>query len=362
MNNILITGATGFLGSELIKEILLSSDCGIYALVRAGNVNDAEKRLFSVLDGKINSKRSKKRIQVCVGDISKKGLGLEKNTADRLIDNVDVIFNSAALTILESPLDKIRKINVNGTKNVLDFALSCKKLNKVNHISTAYVAGKRIGVFKENDLNLDQEFNNTYEQSKFEAELLVNEYRGRGLDIDVFRPSIILGRYKDGATTNFQMFYQPLHIFSLELFDRIPAIKNSRANVINVDIAAKAIFLIASTGDTKNANYHIVSSKVLDFDYVVSLASEYFGFKKPEFVSLEKIDIRKEYSAIKRKMIKPYIPYFNYLAQFDMSNTMKRLDGEKFAFPEFDEKNFMRLFEYCANVKFIRRRQSVVTG
>jgi len=369
MSNILITGGTGFLGSTLINEILVSSNDTIYALVRGENIVTAKKRLFSTLkkatDKDLLDKTIEHRIKVYISDITQEKLGLEADVIHSLIDNTDVIFNSAAITDLNLPLEKIRKVNVNGAKNVLNFALLCKekgKLKKLNHISTAYVAGKEKKVFKEKDLDVGQQFNNTYEQSKYEAEKLIYEYREKGIDIDIFRPSIILGCYKDGRTTNFKMFYQPLHFFSLGLFDRIPAIENSKANIINVDIAAKAIFLITTSSGEKNMNYHIASPEIPIFGYVLDIASEYFGFKKPNFISTGKFDIQKEYSFVKRKMIESYIPYFNYVTEFDVKNTMRKLKKPKFMFPDFDERNFIRLFEYCNKTGFIKRKKKNVVS
>jgi thioester reductase-like protein len=302
------------------------------------------------------------------GDTTKANLGLDKKTLDNLTGTVDAIYHLAAITDLNNPIEKLRRVNVDGTKNVLDFAMQCKnrgKLKKVNHISTAYVAGKR-SLKKcrvmEDDLDLGQGFNNGYEQSKCEGEKCVNEYRKRGLDIDIFRPGIILGRYKDGVTTNFKMMYQPLHFFSLGLFDRIPAPAYNVGNLINLDVAAQAICSISSESNEKNMTYHVVSPETISLDYFLSMASEYFGFKKPEFVPVEKFDIYKEYTPVKRKMVEPYLPYFNYAAEFDMTNTLGAFRGKDFVFPEFDDANFTVLFEYCAKAGFIKRKNHAVIG
>lgn len=369
MKNIFITGATGFLGSLLIDEILSSSDDVVHTLVRGDSESDARSRLMKILNealGEAEVKKISGRIKIYVGDITDKNLGLDRNLMSRLIDDIDVIYHTAASTDLNVPLKKIRHINVDGTRNLLDLAASCVergRLKKVNHISTCYIVGTKRCVFKESDLDVGQSFNNTYEQSKCEAEKLVQEYRQRGLDIDVFRPSIVLGRYKDGMTTNFKMFYQPLHFFSMGLFERIPAAKDSMANLINVDIAVKAVHLIASSSKTKNMTYQIASPKSPRLEFVLDVASDYFGFDKLELVPLEKFNMDKEYSVTKKKMITPYIPYFNYFTSFDVRNTLNALKGHKFAFPEFDEVSFTKLYEYCVKAGFIKRKAShVVAG
>jgi len=367
MANIFITGATGFLGSLLIDEILSNTKDTVHALVRDKGVTPGRRRLISLLEdlrgGKKLGEKTKNRIKTYTGNITHNNLGLAAEAFKELAGNIDMMYHTAAATSLNSPLAKVRKANVEGTKNLLDFAALCAqkgRLKKVNHVSTAYVAGTKRCVFKESDLDIGQDFNNTYEQSKFEAEKLIHEYRKKGLDIDIFRPAIMMGRLKDGKTTNFKMFYQPLHFFSLELFERIPACEDSRANVINIDTVAKAIAKIAGAPNGKNMCYHIVSPNTPNFKFVLDVATDFFGFRKPGLVKLEDIDMRAEYSAIKRKMIEPYLPYFNYFTEFTMENGKARLEKEGFEFPELDRKNLTRLFEYCAKTGFIKRKKNVV--
>ncbi|MBN1353643.1 MAG: SDR family oxidoreductase [Candidatus Omnitrophica bacterium] len=364
MSNIFITGGTGFLGSSLVEEILSSSDDTVHVLVRGKNIDEARARLLSVLkelsDSNKLDKNLEERIKVYVGDITQENFGLSQKTAKYLIDTSDLIYHSAAITELNLSLEKVRGINVEGTRNVLDFALACKKngrLKKVSYISTAYVAGTKKCIFKEKNLDIGQDFNNTYEQSKYEAEKLANKYREKGAQIDIFRPSIILGRYKDGKALKLDMLYKPLRSFSLDLFTKIPVIEGSNINLINVDIAAKAIISITNNTKNANRNYHITSPKVSTLDYILDLASEHFGFKRPELVQWEKLDFYKDYSAVERKILEPYSPYFNYQTEFDMHNTLTELKKKEFAFPDFDKENFIRLFEYCDKVGFIKRKE-----
>jgi thioester reductase-like protein len=351
MLNIFITGGTGFLGAELIDVISKACpDCVIHALVRG-------------------SKKIKGRnIKNYSGDITRGNLGLGKNELNGLIGEIDVIYHCAGLTDINRPVSELRNVNVKGTKNVLEFATASKnkgRLKKVNHISTAYVAGtlgsKKCAV-TEDGLSDKHNFNNNYEQSKHEGETCINEWRAKGLDIDIFRPSIVLGRFSDGKTTNFKMMYQPLHFFSMELFDRIPEPHYDVGNMINLDIAVKAIYKISSVSKNRNMNYHITSPKTVSLERFLSIACSYFGFRMPQLVPPEDFDMEKEYTPVKRKILEPYLPYFNYGTKFDMTNTSSALSGSNFTFPAFDDANFTRLFEYCSKVGFIRRKTHVAVG
>ena len=177
--SILLTGATGFLGSHLLRTLILSEN-KVYVLVRSAKNKTATQRIIESLkfwDDNIPDNYLK-NISVIEGDITNNNLGLkETKTIDELCNETEIIIHSAAMTDLMTPLEIIRKYNVEGTKNILKLALKCKNIRKLCHISTSYVVGKKDGiVFDENMLDVGQEFNNTYEQTKFEAEVLCHEY------------------------------------------------------------------------------------------------------------------------------------------------------------------------------------------
>jgi thioester reductase-like protein len=357
--NILITGATGFLGSFLIKE-LLDKGYRIFALARSRNGLSAKQRVFNALkfvyENDWNQDSINLNLEVIEGDIIYPDLGIKNSKQkERTELETDIIIHSAALAELNLPLDVIRRINVEGTKNVLNFALKCKakgRLYKVNYISTAYVVGNKDIEFDETMLDVGQGFNNTYEQSKFEAELLVREYLKKGLGISVFRPSMIMGHSKTGKTNNFKLFYQPLHFFCNEIFYKFPGNLLCSQNLINIDIVALAISLLFESND--NFVYHIVSLSDIKVEYFMELASDFFGFKIPRFIPIEKFDLNW-LSPVQKKIVKPFIPYFNYKTKFVSNFTYARLNTYNFQNFEIDKINIMRVFEYCIKAGFINK-------
>ncbi|MBI5208225.1 MAG: SDR family oxidoreductase [Candidatus Firestonebacteria bacterium] len=156
IKTIFLTGATGLVGSYLLKTFL-KNNYKVYALARSKDNRNARERVFEVLkfwDKNVLLKKSNNLI-VLEGDITRKNLGLDKPNVDLLKREVEEIFHCAAETKFNAPLKEIRKINVEGTMNVLELAVKCSKngiLKKVNHISTAYVCGDYKGVFKEDKL------------------------------------------------------------------------------------------------------------------------------------------------------------------------------------------------------------------
>jgi long-chain acyl-CoA synthetase len=123
-------------------------------------------------------------------------------------------------------------INVSGTANVLDLCRRLPRLERVVHVSTAYVAGRSEGVFAESDHDVGQSFRNTYEQSKWEAEYLVAR---SGLPVTIVRPSIVVGESHSGWTPSFNVIYWPLQAFARGLVDRFPADPAGLVDIVPVD-------------------------------------------------------------------------------------------------------------------------------
>src|SRR5215207_1414149 len=205
---VLITGATGFVGREVLTRYLEQTDRTVYALVRADDAPAADKRLRDGLRSATGSDVAESpRLVAVPGEVS------------------DVI-HSAASVSFALPLDESRAINVEGTRNVVDFADQCADrggLHRLCYVSTAYVAGTHEGEFGEDDLAVGQEFRNPYEESKFEAERLVR-IRGKHLPVQIVRPSIVVGEKRSGWTGSFNVLYAPLKAFVKAVCRRSQAI------------------------------------------------------------------------------------------------------------------------------------------
>jgi len=289
---------------------------------------------------------------------------LRGSVIERLADEIDEIYHSAAIAEFRVPLNDIRKVNVNGVNNIMEFATLCSKNGKtirVNHVSTAYVAGTFRGLFNENDLDIGQKFNNTYEQSKYEAESVINAYRMKGLKVTIFRPGILTGDSQTGRTSNYKMLYQPLRFFSEELYSAIPANKDANENLIPVDVAAKEIITIANDSKSAGATYNITNPTPLKAGHFVDVASKYFGFRKPDFIPVEKFDMAT-LTYVQRILIEPFVPYFNYNPLFDTSNSTKILNTYNYKCPSIDDNMLLRLFRYCVESGFIKRKRNSVVA
>jgi nucleoside-diphosphate-sugar epimerase len=186
--NILMTGASGFLGRRLTHALTQQSGNRLYLLVRS---EKAEKRIVSQLGAREASK-----VQFVYGDVTQSLLG--QSTA-RLLDlsrKIDEVWHLAASTSFDDARRaEIEAINLDGTRNVISVLKGFGKLRMLYQMSTAYCCGRMRGAMPEDYFPRPPTFRNAYEESKYEAEQLV---RVSGLPAIVIRPSIIMGDSRDG--------------------------------------------------------------------------------------------------------------------------------------------------------------------
>jgi dTDP-4-dehydrorhamnose reductase len=206
-DGVLLTGATGFIGMELLARYLERTDRRVYALVRGADERAAARRMERTLCSLFGAEHPyAERVVTVRGDLARPGLGLRDDGA-WLAQQISEIVHGGASVSFELDLEGSRAINVEGTRRVLELSERCHArggLRRLSHISTAYVAGDHAGCFSEDELDVGQSFRNAYEQSKFEAERLVVDARAR-MPITVLRPSIVVGERDSGWTTSFNV-------------------------------------------------------------------------------------------------------------------------------------------------------------
>jgi long-chain acyl-CoA synthetase len=193
------------------------------------------------------------RVRAVAGDLLEPGLGLSLRRRDELAEHVDEVIHSAASVSFSLPLAEARAINVAGTRRVLELAACIQRrsgLHRFVHVSTAFVAGTHRGVFGERDLERGQGFNNSYERSKWEAEVVVRAHRAR-LPVQVFRPSIVVGDERSGWTPSFNVIYTPLRAYAAGTLPMVPARRSAPVDIVPVSYVARAILQLGDAGAGK---------------------------------------------------------------------------------------------------------------
>jgi len=356
---IFLTGATGLIGSYLLKH-LLNENSKVYALAQDRNNKNADERVKNLLnfwDPEI-SQISLNNLVVLKGDITKKDLGLNKKIKTLLQKEINEIFHNAAITEINRPLKEVRETNVNGTKMILELADECTrkgKLKKVNHLSTAYICGDYKGIFKESDLDVGQKFKSTYEQSKFESEHLIEEYRQKGLWIDIFRPSIVVGESTTGKIFGFRNIYQLMHLCKSEIFDTLP-ILDSYVSLVPIDFVVMAICKISVHAKKRNESYHIFPKRQISLTDIVDSASEIMRFKNPRKVSSADFNINK-LTAVQKRILQNSIFGINYVVKLNSHHTVDVLKGYNFNMPEFSVENFSEILRCFIEDKTVLKKE-----
>ncbi|MGI8429819.1 MAG: SDR family oxidoreductase [Solirubrobacteraceae bacterium] len=331
---VLLTGATGFVGMELLARYLERSDRSIIALVRADSDAGARARIDAVLSNLFGAQAAKYagRVQAVAAELTAPGMGLAPGRGVELAERVSTIVHSAASVSFTLSLARARAVNLDGTRRLLDFAqlaVDHGGLDRYGHISTAYVAGTHDGPFAECDLDVGQRFRNSYEQSKYESEQLVRSQPG--LPFTIMRPSIVVGDRRSGWTSAFNVLYWPLRAFARGLFTAVPAIASAPLDVVSIDYVADAVHELCEREGGIGETYHLTASaSASTVGELALLASSYFDRPLPKVLSPgEFAEHEHEGSAAQRSAIESseaYFPYFAIRTVFEDAATRKCLE------------------------------------
>jgi thioester reductase-like protein len=301
---VLLTGATGFLGMEVLARLIERDDVEVICLVRAPSTAAAKARIDDLYAQLYDEPPPGiARVSVVAGDVSVDGLGLSDGDRDELLARVSAIVHCAASISFDLPIETAHETNTVGPVRMLELARELADrggLRRHVHVSTAYVAGRYQGHFSESDLDVGQGFRNTYEQSKFAGEQAIAKAAG-DLPLVVARPSIVVGDSRTGWTPAFNVIYWPLRAFSRGLMDEVPVDPLGVADIVSIDYVAEALIALLEL-DEVSGNVHLVAgSSAITNQELIELACRQFDRPPPRLVA--HADSTPDQAAV-------YLPYF----------------------------------------------------
>ncbi|MFA6033362.1 MAG: SDR family oxidoreductase [Myxococcota bacterium] len=346
----LVTGFPRFMVRNIVDEILRQDESGVIGLL----VQEKHRREAISFIKKLDAVR---HVRVLTGDVANMHLGLSSEEYKVLSKNVTTIFHAASIAYPGVPPAQAMRVNIEGTQNMIEFALDCPRLRRFNHFSSAFVSGDRTGVVTEAELDCSQHFNGHLYKSKFLAELEVRRAMGR-LPVSVFRPSMIVGHSQTGETDRLDGFYLLVKMVIDPSFNvPLPVPMNGQAplNAVPVDFVARAAVRISSMDGMEGRTFHLVDPVPLNVGQVLDKLAERAG--RPRLMTVPVapwlISTMARINWISRRS-PAYVNAMEILGRYtiyDSRNTASALEGSGVFCPSFSS---------CVDrmVDFVRTRVS----
>jgi len=362
---ILLTGATGFLGHFVLRDLLARGQ-RIVAVLRSP-LDDSTNRLKALMA----------QVGVNLSDhLSSGQLTLvEGSMPDHLPEPewgpTDAVLNCAAsLQLFSNGNDDPFKTNVAGTEAIIAWA-NRHNVKRIHAVSTAYTCGWNSGVIREDFHRTPPEFQTDYEKSKWQAESLFEQWSGEsGRKLTIFRPSFLVGDSQTGYTTQFAGFYQFARLVSVlknQYHDpnngaktyiplRIPGRPDDPQNIVPVDFVAGIIAEVVKKPAFHGRIYHLTNPEPPTNDLMKRCYEDYFGlhggyFADPDEVigecSTPESLLWDEYHVLTSRVVNTPL--------FDASNTREVMKASGMSFPVLNRDRIFMLFDYAAACGWGRR-------
>ncbi|HDN25914.1 MAG TPA: PfaB family protein, partial [Thioploca sp.] len=369
--SIFLTGATGFLGTFLLYELLHQTQADIYCLVRSPNVHFGQMRIQNNLASYFSLNEDfHSRIVPVLGDLSEPLLGLSSEQFQRMANQIDTIYHCAAWLNWVAPYSQLKTINVLGTQEILRLAAQVK-IKPVHYISTIAVfessAYYQQVVTESDPLVHSEEIYLGYSQSKWVAEKLVMVARDRGFPVCIYRPPLISGHSQTGVWNTddvtckiikgcIQMGHVPEFNY---LFDVSP-----------VDYVSRAIVYLSKQPEALGKAFHLNNPNPLHHNQFIDFINS-FGYPLRQIPYENWLTLLNQDTAgLPENPVAPLLPFFaekwsetqitipqvyeiTRKPQLSYQNTLAKLVGTSIVCPPVDAKLLHTYFSYFIRSGFL---------
>jgi len=333
----LLTGFPGFLGSALLERLLARGDGPVACLVQPQHVEHARQRREEICAA---AGADTGAVRLFEGDITEPDLGLG---ADRgALAGVQEVYHLAAIYDLGVDPGPAEAVNVRGTEHVLDVAEELG-VDRLQYVSTCYVSGRYDGVFTEADLREGQSFNNHYEETKYRAEVAVQERMAAGLSATIYRPAIVVGDSRTGETDKYDGPYYLLGLLMaqprwLSVAFLPPGARDAEFNVVPRDFVVDAIAHLSDRPESAGEVYQLCDPAPLPVPRFVEVLADALGHRTLRLPASKRLGKRVSAVAADRGVpIEPEaFPYLDHPTRYACPDTRHALAGTDIAVPAFE--------------------------
>lgn len=262
---LLLTGGTGTVGVELLRGLIARGDAvDARVVIRAATPAELARRWAHLVDVASDGRMTPDDcpwLRAAAGDLTRPGLGLGSDDASWVRDHATHVLHAAADIDFNATRERVRPVNVDGTRHALDVARTARRLDAFGHVSTLYVAGRRAGLVLEEELGHDAGYVNPYEESKAEAEFLVREAMA-GLPASVYRLSLLVGRHSDGYVHRYMEAHKMFELYASGRVQRIVGHPSHTLDMLPSDYAAGVLARLFFDHFTAGRTYQISAGHV----------------------------------------------------------------------------------------------------
>lgn len=354
-----VTGATGFIGKRLVRKLLARRGSTVHFLVRPGS----EEKVAGLL---AEWGVSKARAVAVTGDLTQKKLGVPAEVIRQLKGQIDAVYHLAAVYDLEADADAQVRVNVDGTRHVVEFARAIDA-GHLHHVSSIAAAGLYEGVFREDMFEEAENLDHPYFMTKHESEKIVRQEER--LPWTVYRPAMVVG---DSRTGEMDKVDGPYYFFKLIQRMRqilppwMPAVglEGGRVNIVPVDFVVDALDHIShGKQPLRGRCFHLVDpvgyrvGDVLDVFAKAAHAPKMSLFVNAALLGfiprgvkkglMALAPVRRVRQAVMNDLGLPedMLSFVNYPTRFDCRETLAALKGSGIECPRLEDYAW-RLWDY----------------
>ena len=357
-----VTGATGFIGKRLVKKLLEHKGSVVHFLIRKESASkvDALRDYWG-----LNDTKGAARAVPVFGDLTAKKLGVEADDVKKLKGQIDHFYHLAAVYDLGASEEEQITVNIDGTRNTVEFAKAIGA-GHMHHVSSIAAAGLYEGVFREDMFEEAENYDHPYFRTKHESEKIVR--KECKIPWSVYRPAMVVG---DSQTGEMDKIDGPYYFFKLIQRMRqflppwMPAIglEGGRVNIVPVDFVVDALNHISHHHKVSGKCYHLVDPQGYRVGDVLDIFSKaahapkmnlfinaaLLGFipKSVKKGLMALAPVRRIRSAIMKDLALPedMLTFVNYPTRFDCRDTLAALKNTNIACPNLHDYAW-RIWDY----------------